>query len=369
MLTLSDVELRGLERVLTILLSPLDFESAEDWGVAAMASMQPLLKYDQALLGHTLGETMSIQGIGRDLERAAREYAAHFQYVDTGMTQRRRHRRLEAYHRDDLYDPATFSQTEIYADWCAPYWLLDPIGMSVELDLAYPAALHLYHDSESRDRFGERGLALLRLLLPAYKAGLHTCCRLSRRREELKDLFDHSGDAILIADTAGAVVHRNRRLTKLLSGDPESERVVGEALSMAACVLSLVSRRNSAAPADSRSKETASSWRLVRTARATYRLFAFLLGEATMGTRAHAAVVMVPTASQPMDAERLRAEYHLTARETDVAHLLAAGKSTRDIANAMCISSHTARHHTESVMRKLGVRRRAEVGARLRGDA
>ena len=69
-----------------------------------------------------------------------------------------------------------------------------------------------------------------------------------------------------------------------------------------------------------------------------------------------------------MSAARLRSEYRLTAREIGVAHFLAIGKSTLEIADAMRISSHTARHHTENVMRKLGVRRRAEVGARLRGE-
>lgn len=368
MLTLSEADIRQMERVLTTLLSPLDFDRAEDWGVAAMTSLQPLLRYDQALFGHALDGSMSIQGIGRDLERAAREYAEYFQYVDPGMTQRRRHKQLEVYHRDDLYDPATFPRTEICADWCAPYLLLDPIGMSVELDLAYPAALHLYHDSENHERFGERGLGLLRLLLPAYKAGVLACSRLSRRRNALKDLFEYSGDGILVVDSLGAVVHQNRRLTELLSQEPEAERLLEEARSMASCVLSLVSRPRRDACAAAHSQSTAPPWRLLRTAREKYRLTGLLLGEATMGTRAHAAIVTTPISRQPMSAARLRSEYRLTAREIGVAHFLAIGKSTLEIADAMRISSHTARHHTENVMRKLGVRRRAEVGARLRGE-
>jgi DNA-binding CsgD family transcriptional regulator len=57
----------------------------------------------------------------------------------------------------------------------------------------------------------------------------------------------------------------------------------------------------------------------------------------------------------------------LTAREAEVARLLALGRSNGAIAAALGISAHTARHHTESVMAKLGVRSRAAVAARLHG--
>lgn len=74
---------------------------------------------------------------------------------------------------------------------------------------------------------------------------------------------------------------------------------------------------------------------------------------------------------QPLDPEApsdaaLRA-HGLTPKEIDVARLLAEGRSNAGVAAALCISPHTARHHTERVMSKLRVRSRAEVGPRLRG--
>jgi DNA-binding CsgD family transcriptional regulator len=54
-----------------------------------------------------------------------------------------------------------------------------------------------------------------------------------------------------------------------------------------------------------------------------------------------------------------------TARECDVARLIAAGCATKEIAAALAISCHTARHHTERVFAKLGVRSRAAVAAVL----
>jgi DNA-binding CsgD family transcriptional regulator len=66
------------------------------------------------------------------------------------------------------------------------------------------------------------------------------------------------------------------------------------------------------------------------------------------------------------DADRLE-EFRLTTRERDVARLIAQGHSNAGVATLLGISQHTARHHTESVLAKLGVRSRAQVGALLRG--
>ncbi|HEX2188230.1 MAG TPA: helix-turn-helix transcriptional regulator [Longimicrobiaceae bacterium] len=64
----------------------------------------------------------------------------------------------------------------------------------------------------------------------------------------------------------------------------------------------------------------------------------------------------------------LRKELGLTRKEVDVVRLLAEGRSNAAIAAALFISPHTARHHTERIMAKLGVRSRAEVGPRLRSS-
>jgi len=62
----------------------------------------------------------------------------------------------------------------------------------------------------------------------------------------------------------------------------------------------------------------------------------------------------------------LHIEYGMTPREIEVAMLLSEGCSNRTIAHRLGISSHTARHHTQRVLVKLGVHSRAEAGARLR---
>lgn len=61
------------------------------------------------------------------------------------------------------------------------------------------------------------------------------------------------------------------------------------------------------------------------------------------------------------------ARSRLTPRECAVAMLIARGRSNGEISDTLGISAHTARHHTESVMRKLGVRSRTQVAARVLG--
>jgi len=62
----------------------------------------------------------------------------------------------------------------------------------------------------------------------------------------------------------------------------------------------------------------------------------------------------------------LHSEYGMTPREIEVALLLAEGCSKSTVATRLGISPHTARHHTQRVLGKLGVRSRSEAGARLR---
>lgn len=66
-----------------------------------------------------------------------------------------------------------------------------------------------------------------------------------------------------------------------------------------------------------------------------------------------------------LSAELLKARYNLTSREVLVARLVTRGLSDAEIAAHLSISRHTARHHTEHLRQKLGVRSRSEVAAHV----
>ena len=61
----------------------------------------------------------------------------------------------------------------------------------------------------------------------------------------------------------------------------------------------------------------------------------------------------------PSDPHRLG----LTARETEVLRLLAAGRSNRQIGEALYISTKTASVHVSNILAKLGVATRGEAAA------
>ena len=76
---------------------------------------------------------------------------------------------------------------------------------------------------------------------------------------------------------------------------------------------------------------------------------------------------MVRPGHQGAGADELHVRVGLTDRERGVARQLAEGRSNSAIAQALRITPHTARHHTQRVLAKLGVHSRGEAGARLRG--
>lgn len=66
--------------------------------------------------------------------------------------------------------------------------------------------------------------------------------------------------------------------------------------------------------------------------------------------------------------EALQQRFGLTDRQVEVARLLAQGLSNAEIAEALGLSTYTARNHTEAVLLKLGASTRSRVGAILRGQ-
>lgn len=83
------------------------------------------------------------------------------------------------------------------------------------------------------------------------------------------------------------------------------------------------------------------------------------------GTRSDRVAIIVERArSERVAAVRLLA-YGLTAREREIAALLVAGMSTRDIVARLFISPHTVQDHLKSIFEKTDTRTRRELVARV----
>ena len=85
-------------------------------------------------------------------------------------------------------------------------------------------------------------------------------------------------------------------------------------------------------------------------------------------SRAHAATVVehLQRSVRGGTAEGDEVDQLLSARESEVLRLLAEGLTDREIAGALAISPRTVESHVSSLLRKLGVRNRAEAAQRYR---
>lgn len=85
-------------------------------------------------------------------------------------------------------------------------------------------------------------------------------------------------------------------------------------------------------------------------------------------SRVHAATVVEQLArgARMGDSDEDNLDRLLSGREVEVLRLLSEGMTDREIAGALAISPRTVESHVSSVLRKLGVRNRAEASQRYR---
>jgi DNA-binding CsgD family transcriptional regulator len=361
-LTLSTEDVVRLQSALTTLLSPLDSTTLDGWGVAAMCAAQSLLGADRAVIGIPKGPGMWAAASDSAGAAALGEYLSYYNHVDVVLRDRRRELGLEVYHRDMLYRPGELGRDELHNDWCVSHRLYDTLGTGVELSnqAELPTCSHFYHESASATEFGGRGNVLLDLLLPAFKAGVHTQRRLAQHRASLLRLVDNLETGLEVFDDRGASLHQNSALSTLLALDSEAPLIRGS-VTLIALALSRILRPLSGAPAE----PAGPVYRVTRTAAASYRLMGTVLGQDMPGPEITIAVSVERLTPEPLSDAMLVERYRLTPRELQVAHRIGQGDPSAEIARALGISRFTARHHAENVMRKLEVHSRAAVAARL----
>lgn len=361
-LTLSSADLARYRDSIAALLSPLDSPGVDGWRARSIESVKKLSGADKGvfmlpLVGHEL--TLSDS---EEMAVGATAYVEHYHRHDVGLQVRRKTLGLEVFSCDMLYDPAQLPRTAIHNEWSLPYGLLDPLGMGFEVDGGFGlASLHLYHRTRAHRPFGDTGIALFRLMLPAFKAGVLTMLRLERHRAELARTIDTLGLGICLASISGGVMHQNPALGGMLADDPERENLH--------TAIQVVARDVAGhAPARSATAHPASEPRFllqVKTARARYRIRGCLIGGALFHDRIEVMVTVDRLAAGLPNAGGLQERHGLTAREVQMAGLIAEGRATTDVATALGISRHTVRRHTEQILRKLGVHARAAVRAKL----
>lgn len=365
---LSETDLAHLEAASTALLSPLAFTELDGWRSSVVARMCDLLGGDGAIFGITPLEGPGVPAAfssGYDLGPQP-EYARRMNR--DGGRKRAVQRRLEAFTQTLIVagDWAGYRREPNVNEFLLPARIRDAAGLNTGFGTDRPGAFVIVgRDRRGTAGMGDKGLALLRLLLPSFKAGVESRARFAAFGTDLACIVDSLPVGVLIADTAGRSLHESPMYAQLLASEPERHRLHAQVLSI---VQSLATRLRRPRATDAQSSEERAgpeARREIRTMAARYSVSTCYVGREVIGSTC-LLVSLARRTSRGLEDSELSARFHLSPREIQVARLLSGGKSNNELAGILGTSIHTARRHTEHVLVKLGVRSRAAVGALLR---
>lgn len=367
-LTCSD--LAQLGHALRSALAPLAYPTVGDWCTSVLASLRGLLGAATASFALPLrgAEHVHSSDVSPSVVAA---YRNHYHRVDWGLRERRERLGAAVWTTAMLWDRRVLRQSEYWNDYKVPNRLYHALGLTLPRvrgapgegrPAPIPAGLYFHHDRPGVE-FDERHRAMLGLVLPALECGVTTLARLYDERTHLARQLDTFGQGYLLCDMEGRTLHRNAPLERILREEPERHRLEVELVQLAAALSRLARGGTIAAAADSATS------RRIHTAAAQYHLTGSFLGPGTLRPESVIAVSLEVVSRAGDAGSRSARAVPLTAREHEVMHLIARGLSNADVAAALSISLHTARHHTERVMSKLGARSRAQVAALLHGAA
>lgn len=362
--SLSTSDFERLGRVVELLVSPLAHASVDDWRRVANRELKDLLGADSAGFMIPTADGPSFFSDEHDPADLARYPELTPPALGDGRPLWPRFLELGATSLAEAYGPdlKRYLHSDYYNEFAAPGRACDTIAMAVAFGgagIANTATLQLWHSTEQGRKFGERELGMLKVLLPAFRAGVMTQQRFAGQQGRLFAMMDTLGHAVRVCDGAGRRLHRSRALTELLAEDPERESIV-------AAVDRAVANARATLDGKRMTTDRAAGGFVseIRTSTAGYRITVSLHHDVTPQETLLLAVVC-RTTPVPMSSEELRARYGLTRAESRAATLIGRGLSNLEIATQLCISPHTARRHTERILFKLGVRSRAEVPGRV----
>lgn len=373
-LTLTAADRVLLTKALEVISSPLDAVDVDAWRGDVLRVLQPLFHADAGsfVLPHD-GEP-SVTLLNRP-QQYLDDYVKH-QMLDITLDVWREQGFAPACTESLCNgDRSVYTESDIYHLAFGPYKIED--ALCTILDIAdRPAPVGrgryfaprgvpvtgmfcMYSERAGSPRFGVEGLELFTLLHPVIRSAAQTWHNLARWRAQLAGVVDQVSDALAIYTPAGKLVHANPALARLLDAERGRRAVEAEGSSMAVELWRAGSMRHVAVESTATAFERELCIGAVRyTLRATRM-------DAGLGPRAVVLVSVRARGTGGAPHRDLRRRFALTARQAEVATLLAAGASNAQIAAALGVTEHTARRHTEAVMRKMRVESRAQVAAKV----
>ena len=361
---LSEKDLCGVEAAQQVLLRPDRYSTVAEWLTSGADAITHLMQADAV---HAF-----VPRAGAPVQAGSRIDSSFFQGVDAffahasdgdaqereamklhmEMQQARVARGAGVYHETHLADRRAIEASPFYQDVCAPHGIQYTTGLSVPCRDS-EAAICVSFARPDAPGYDLDASGLLRLLVPAFETGLQHWSRLARAASALRTTIDALPHAAALFDADGEELHRNRALRRLL----DSERAAGRVVEALQSVADDVRPRQRSGP------HVAAPQREVDGDAVSYQLRACVLQSST--TDAPVVLVMVDRLSPFPPKQVVEDRLGLTAREAEVAILLARGASNAEVADHLHISPHTARHHVARILKKLNVSTRSSVAPAL----
>ncbi|HET7321210.1 MAG TPA: hypothetical protein VFI96_01865, partial [Longimicrobiaceae bacterium] len=203
--TLSSRDLEKVARAIQLLASPLDHAHVDTWRSAVNRTLRELLHADSAGFLMPVSEGLALYSEEHDPAELAKypDVLAPAMADGTPMWEQIIRNQVgtlaEVYGRDyDLYLGSAY-----YQEYAGANGAHDTLSAAFSLgrtDARGMACLHLWHARPDGRRFGDREVALLRLLFPAFRAGVETRMRWGGGHADCLHVLDSIGDAAIVCD-------------------------------------------------------------------------------------------------------------------------------------------------------------------------
>jgi DNA-binding CsgD family transcriptional regulator len=351
---LGSIDLLRLGSTLRCLLAHRGQGNAGTWLRAALHNVRGLTEADKAAAFVWAPGREPVAYGDNVSEDALTAYIRRFAAIDMA---RRRAFELgaEVWSVNQLWPQEQLQRSEFYRAFVLPFQLHEAVAISIRVPVQQAEVqLDLYQRHPSAPAATIWRQNLLQVILPAVRVAVQAHFTENTPMADLGSVMDVAGQALVLFDLSGRQLRTNPVMQRALAQDPERSRVETSLRQVAAAVMA------ASAPDQSGQEGNRLDGRRleIATSTAAYRLRGNLVGYNALG---HPRAIMVSlnrVAFEIPASDSLRTRYGLTVRELQVASLIMHRLSNTEIARMLGISPHTARHHTENVLAKLGVRSR-----------
>jgi DNA-binding CsgD family transcriptional regulator len=362
-ITLNSTELQQLEQSIRVLVSPLDHGSVDGWRIAVNRTLSKLLHADSAGFLLPVNDGLALYSEEHDPAELARfpDFPPPPDHNGVPLWEGMVRSKVSTNSRwfGDHYH--LYLKSVYYNEYAGANRAHDTLFATMSLggvDARGTAGLHFWHERPDGYVFGEREVQLLRLLYPAFNAGVRSALLFQSQAQNLTETFGWLEHPAMVAHSNGHVVHVSAPLEALCAEDPQAD-VIKAAVCNA--IRELAIQRGVTLVDRAKGAVT----REVATTAGRYRVSACRFGERVAGHAGYIVAGVQRLSARVPSVEQLQERFGLTPAESRVARLIAEGLSNKEIAARLEVTAHTANRHTEKVLLKLGAKSRTEAAARI----